>query len=113
VTDDITRGIIRKIHDAFIQGDHVLFGSYYYDDIDWTFHAPVSVFPFLGRRVGKAAVFLSLRDLYAGYKIEGLAAQIVLADGDPRGCDLGGRPDAARKRPHHSLPGGQLLSTAR
>ena len=82
MTDDITRGIIRKIHDAFLQGDHELFGSYYDDNIDWTFHAPISVFPFLGRRVGKAAVFLSLRDLYTDYKIEGLAAQMVLADGD-------------------------------
>src|SRR5262245_175537 len=65
-----------------MRGDHELFGGYYDDDIDWTFHAPVSVFPFLGRRVGKAAVFLSLRDLYAGYKIEALAVQLVLADGD-------------------------------
>jgi hypothetical protein len=105
VTDDITRGIIRKIHDAFLHGDHALFGSYYDDNIDWTFHAPVSVFPFLGRRVGKAAVFLSLRDLYTDYKIEGLAAQMVLADDDRAA-------DAARNWPHHSLPGRQLLSAA-
>jgi len=82
VTDDTTRGIIRNIHDAFTQGDHELFASFYDDDVDWTFHAPVSVFPFLGRRVGKAAVFLSLNQLYAGYKIEALAAQLVLADED-------------------------------
>jgi ketosteroid isomerase-like protein len=82
VTDDTTRGIIRNIHDAFTQGDHELFASFYDDNVDWTFHAPVSVFPFLGRRVGKAAVFLSLNQLYAGYKIEALAAQLVLADGD-------------------------------
>jgi ketosteroid isomerase-like protein len=36
----------------------------------------------LGRRIGKAAVFLSLGALYAGYKIEALAVQVVLADGD-------------------------------
>jgi ketosteroid isomerase-like protein len=82
VTDDTTRGIIRSIHDAFTQGDHELFASFYDDNVDWTFHAPVSVFPFLGRRIGRAAVFVSLNQLYAGYKIEALAAQLVLADGD-------------------------------
>jgi len=82
VTGESTRDIIRSIHDAFSQGDHERFASFYDDDIDWTFHAPVSVFPFLGRRVGKAAVFLSLNQLYAGYKVEALAAQLVLADGD-------------------------------
>jgi hypothetical protein len=82
VTDDTTRGIIRNIHDAFTRGDRELFASFYDDNVDWTFHAPVSVFPFLGRRVGKAAVFLSLNQLDAGYKIEALAAQLVLADGD-------------------------------
>src|SRR5260370_28717097 len=82
MTDDITRGIIGKLHDAFAQGDHEQFGGYYDDDVDWTFRAPVSVFPFLGRRIGKAAVFSSLRELYAGYEVEALAVQLVLADGD-------------------------------
>jgi ketosteroid isomerase-like protein len=79
---DITRGIIGKLHFAFTQGDHEQLAKCYDDDIDWTFHAPVSVFPFLGRRIGKAAVFSSLRELYEGYKIEALAVQLVLADGD-------------------------------
>jgi ketosteroid isomerase-like protein len=70
------------IHDAFKQGDHERFASYYDDNIDWTFHAPISVFPFAGRRVGKSAVFLSLRQLNEGYKLQGFAAQMVLADGD-------------------------------
>ena len=82
MTNDITRGIIGKLHSAFMQGDHQQLAKCYDDDIDWTFHAPVSVFPFLGRRIGKAAVFLSLNQLYAGYKVEALAAQLVLADGD-------------------------------
>jgi ketosteroid isomerase-like protein len=70
------------IHDAFKRGDHERFASYYDDNIDWTFHAPISVFPFAGRRVGKPAVFLSLRQLDEGYKLQGFAAQMVLADGD-------------------------------
>ena len=70
------------IHDAFKQGDHERFASYYDDNIDWTFHGPISVFPFAGRRVGKPAVFLSLRQLNEGYKLQGFAAQMVLADGD-------------------------------
>jgi ketosteroid isomerase-like protein len=82
MTDDITRGIIGKLHSAFVQGDHEQMASCYDDDVDWTFHAPVSVFPFLGRRIGKAAVFSSLGELYEGYKIEALAAQVILADGD-------------------------------
>jgi ketosteroid isomerase-like protein len=70
------------IHDAFKQGDHERFASYYDDNIDWTFHAPISVFPFAGRRVGKPVVFLSLRQLNEDYKLQGFAAQMVLADGD-------------------------------
>src|SRR3982074_1896742 len=82
MTDDNTRDIIGKIHDAFAKGDHKQFARYYNDDVDWTFHAPVSVFPFLGRRIGKAAVFLSLGELYASYKVEALAAHLLLGDGD-------------------------------
>ena len=79
MTNDITRGIIKRLHDAFTRGDHAQLAACYDDQIDWTFHAPVSIFPFLGRRIGKAAVFQSLRELYAGYKIEALAMQLVLA----------------------------------
>ena len=82
MTDDITRGIIGKLHSAFMQGDHEQLAKCYDDDIDWTFHAPVSVFPFLGRRIGKAAMFSSLAELYDSYKVEALAMQVLLADGD-------------------------------
>jgi ketosteroid isomerase-like protein len=82
MTNDITRGIIGKLHSAFMQGDHQQLAKCYDDDIDWTFHAPVSVFPFLGRRIGKAAVFSSLAELDEGYKVEALAMQVLLADGD-------------------------------
>jgi ketosteroid isomerase-like protein len=82
VTSESTRGIIGIIHDAFKRGDHERIASYYDENIDWTFHAPISVFPFAGRRVGKPAVFLSLRQLNEGYKLQGFAAQMVLADGD-------------------------------
>jgi ketosteroid isomerase-like protein len=82
VTSESTRGIIRMIHDAFKRGDHERFASYYDENIDWTFHAPVSVFPFAGRRVGKPALFLSLKELYEDYSLQGFAAQMVLADGD-------------------------------
>ena len=82
MTNDITRGIIGKLHSAFMQGDHEQLARCYDDDIDWTFHAPVSVFPFLGRRIGKAAMFSSLAELYDSYKVEALAMQVLLADGD-------------------------------
>ena len=82
MTSESTRGIIGMIHEAFSRGDHERFASYYDEDIDWTFHAPTSVFPFAGRRVGKPALFLSLRQLNEGYKLQGFAAQMVLADGD-------------------------------
>ena len=82
MTNDITRGIIGKLHSAFMQGDHEQLAKCYDDDIDWTFHAPVSVFPFLGRRIGKAAMFSSLAELYDSYKVEALAMQVLLADGD-------------------------------
>jgi ketosteroid isomerase-like protein len=82
VTGDVTRAIIGKLHDAFARGDQEGFASFYDDDVEWTFHAPITIFPFAGRRVGKAAVFASLRDLYADYRIEAFAPQLMLAEAD-------------------------------
>src|SRR5262249_1585653 len=82
MTDDNTRGIIGKLHAAFMQGDHAQLAQCADDEMHRTFHAPVSVFPLLGRRIGKAAVFSSLQELYEGYKVEALAMQLVVADGD-------------------------------
>jgi ketosteroid isomerase-like protein len=77
-----TRDIVGKLHDAFVRGDHDVLAGYYDDQVDWTLHAPVTAFPFAGRRCGKAAVFLSLRELYTDYMIAGFAPQVILVDGD-------------------------------
>jgi ketosteroid isomerase-like protein len=77
-----TRDIVDRLHDAFVQGDHDLLACCYDDQVDWTLHAPASVFPFAGRRCGKAAVFLSLKELYTDYKVAGFAPQVIVVDGD-------------------------------
>jgi ketosteroid isomerase-like protein len=70
------------LHDTFAHGEHERFASYYDENVEWTFHAPVSVFPFAGRRNGKPAMLRSLMELNTGYKMEVLAPQVVVAEGD-------------------------------
>jgi uncharacterized protein len=82
MTEETTRAVIGAIQDAYVRGDYARFASYYHENVDWTFHAPISVFPFAGRRQGKGAMLTSLAALSTGYKVESLAPQLVLADGD-------------------------------
>jgi ketosteroid isomerase-like protein len=82
VTENSTRAVIGMLHDAFARGDQTRFASGYDDDVDWTFHAPVSVFSFAGRRIGKAAMLQSLREFLVSYEMEMLAPQVIVAEGE-------------------------------
>jgi len=46
VTENSTHAVIGMLHDTFAHGEHERFASYYDENVEWTFHAPVSVFPF-------------------------------------------------------------------
>lgn len=77
-----TRGALEAIIAAFQSGDHDRLAALYHDDIDWIFHAPVSVFPFAGARRGKAEVFKGFALFYGDYKVVDMHVQATLVDGD-------------------------------
>ena len=77
-----TRVALEAIIAAFQSGDHNRLAALYHDDIDWIFHAPVSVFPFAGARRGKAEVFKGFAAFYGDYKVADFQVQTKLVDGD-------------------------------
>jgi ketosteroid isomerase-like protein len=68
--------------DAFMRGDNERLAARYHDDIDWLFHAPVSIFPFAGARRGKAEVFKGFALLYETYRVTGYSVEVKLVEGD-------------------------------
>jgi len=65
-----------------MRGDNERLAARYHDDIDWLFHAPVSLFPFAGARRGKAEVFKGLALLYETYRVTGYSVEVNLVEGD-------------------------------
>ncbi len=51
------RATVLDVQDAFRKGDYARIAARYDDDVDWLFHGPLTVFPEVGRRRGKVAVF--------------------------------------------------------
>lgn len=79
---DATRAALDDIIAAFSGGDNDRLAARYDDDIDWLFHAPVSIFPFAGARRGKAEVFKGFALFYGEYKLADFATRLVLVDDD-------------------------------
>jgi ketosteroid isomerase-like protein len=79
---DGARAVILEIQDAFRKGDYAQIAARYHDDIDWLFHGPRSVFPEIGRRHGKVAVFQALAALNALYRFERYETDHLIAEGD-------------------------------
>jgi ketosteroid isomerase-like protein len=79
---DTTRAALEAIIAAFLSGDSERLAALYHDDVDWIFHAPVSVFPFAGARRGKAELFKGFALFYGDYKIANFRVQVQLVDGD-------------------------------
>ena len=77
-----TRAVIRDIQDGFRKGDYARIAARYHDDVDWLFHGPASVFPEVGRRRGKVAVFKALAALNKLYRFERHVTDDLLAEGD-------------------------------
>lgn len=65
-----------------MRGDNERLAARYHDDIDWLFHAPVSIFPFAGARRGKAEVFKGFALLYETYRVTGYSVEVKLVEGD-------------------------------
>ncbi|WP_147292651.1 nuclear transport factor 2 family protein [Undibacter mobilis] len=77
-----TRAVLANLLAAFVSGDRERLIACYGDDVDWLFMAPASVFPFAGRRHGKAEVGKGFSALFENYRIISYQTEAMLADGD-------------------------------
>jgi ketosteroid isomerase-like protein len=77
-----TRAALDDLIDSFIRGDHERLAARYHDDVDWLFHAPVSVFPFAGHHRGKADVFKGFAALYQTFQVVNYSVEEKIVEGD-------------------------------
>ena len=82
LTEEATRVAMETMIDAFQRGDSERLAACYHEDIDWLFHAPVTLFPFAGARRGKAEVFKGFALLYQAYRVIQYTVDLLLVDGD-------------------------------
>ena len=87
MTTDETRAALADMMDAFSRGDHARLESRYDDDIDWVLYAPLLVFPYAGKRLGKTEVLASLLGVYQQFTIVKFEVPVLLADGN-RGATI-------------------------
>lgn len=80
--DGAARAVVMAIQDAFRRADYPRMAALYDDDIDWLFHGPSSIFPEIGHRRGKAAVFRSFEQLNTLYHFERHVTDQLIAEGD-------------------------------
>ena len=76
------RAVVQEVQAAFRRGDYARMAELYSDDVDWLFHAPPAVFPEVGHRHGKVAVFQSLQALNAHYRFDKHVTEWLIAEGD-------------------------------
>ncbi len=90
MSQESTRAIIEDLIDAYRRGDNDRLAARYHEDVDWLFHAPISLFPFAGARRGKAEVFRGFALMYEVFRQVRYEVEVVVADGDYAAtlCDL-------------------------
>jgi ketosteroid isomerase-like protein len=76
------RAVIEALQAAFRAGDYVRIAALYDDHLDWLFYGPPSVFPELGHRRGKTAVFQGLHTLNRHYEVVQSVTEWLIAEGD-------------------------------
>jgi ketosteroid isomerase-like protein len=103
--------------EAYQQGDNDRFAARIHDDIDWLFHAPVSLFPFAGVRRSKAEVFKGFALLYQSFRPVKYEVQVMVVEGDRAAtlCDAHmeqlatGRIISSRIANFHRFEDGRLI----
>ena len=80
--DGSARAVVMAIQDAFRRADYVRMAALYDDHIDWLFHGPSSIFPEVGHRRGKAAVFRSFEQLNMLYRFDRHVTDQLIAESD-------------------------------
>jgi ketosteroid isomerase-like protein len=81
MTDDV-RQRIHLLYDAFASGKIGLVADAFHDDVEFVSHAPIELFPYLGRRRGKAAVVGGLIALREQFDIVRLEPLSIIAEDD-------------------------------
>jgi ketosteroid isomerase-like protein len=76
------RAVVEEIQDAFRHGDYARMASRYDDDIDWLFYGPPAIFPEVGHRIGKVAMFQALEALNLHYRFDRHVTEWLVAEGD-------------------------------
>ncbi len=76
------RAVIEDIQDTFRQGDYARIAARYDDDLNWLFYGPPSIFPEIGHRRGKVAVFQVLEALNVKYRFDRHVTECLIAESD-------------------------------
>ena len=77
-----TRETVVELHRAYRAGDVAAVAALIHDDIDWVIHGPPKVFPFGGRRKGKAQVLDTLAQIGALYELKRYDHEILIVEGE-------------------------------
>ncbi len=77
-----THTIVRELYDAYERHDLDRVGALLHDDIDWIIYGPISVFPFVGARRGRAAVLDVMKAIAEVYALESHQREIVIVEGE-------------------------------
>ena len=76
------RAIVQEIQEAFQSNNYERMAALYDDDIDWLFHGPVSIFPEIGHRRGKIAVFQAFEAMNRLYRFDRHVVDHLVAQDD-------------------------------
>lgn len=76
------RAVVVELQAAFRDGNYPRMAELYHDDIDWLFHGPVSIFPEIGHRRGKVAVFQAFEAINRLYRFDHYVTDQVVAEAD-------------------------------
>jgi ketosteroid isomerase-like protein len=79
---DNARAVIADIQDAFRKSDYARIAARFHSDIDWLFHGPISIFPEIGHRRGKVAVFQTFAALNERYRFDRHVSDHLIAEGN-------------------------------
>lgn len=79
---DSARAVIADIQDAFRKSDYARIAARFHSDIDWLFHGPVAIFPEIGHRRGKAAVFETFAALNRRYRFDRHVTDHLIGEGN-------------------------------
>ncbi len=82
MTENALRGVARAFADAFASRDPDRIAAYLDDTVDWMIFGPIDLFPFFGRRRGRAAVLAMFGQAAGRLQFGELHSDILLASGD-------------------------------